>query len=68
MADLTDIVTLITILKNVLISGVQADRDTREKIASMTDEEVIAFARTLIADTEQKAEDFLARLDAENPE
>lgn len=68
MAEITDVVTLITILKNLLISGIQIDRETREKIATMTDEEIIAYARELVADTDKKAGEFLNRLDKENPE
>jgi hypothetical protein len=66
MADFTDLVTVITILKRVLISGVQVDAETRERIKAMTtDEEVVAFARELIADTDRKAGEFIDRLEGE---
>lgn len=63
MAEATDVVTVITILKNLLTSGITVDRETREKIATMSDEEVVALSRSLIADTDKKAGEFLDRLD-----
>lgn len=68
MAQATDVVTVIAILKNLLVSGIQVDRETREKIATMTDEEIVAYSRSLIAETDKKAGEFLDRLDSENPE
>ena len=65
MADFTDIVTVITLLKNILLSGIQVDRETRERIATMTDEEVFALARELAADTDRRAGELLDRVPEE---
>lgn len=65
-ATATDVVTVITILKNLLVSGIQVDRETRAKISTMSDEEVVALSRSLIADTDKKASEFLGRLEGED--
>jgi hypothetical protein len=66
MPELPEVITVLTILKRFIASGIQVDAATRAEIAEMNPEDVFAFARDLIAVTDQKAGDFIERLESES--
>lgn len=68
MANSTDVVNLILLLKEIIAAGLTVDREVRDQVANMTDDEVIAFARQMNADTDRKAGEFLGRLDGKSEE
>jgi hypothetical protein len=65
MPELPEVITVLTILKRFIASGIQVDAATRAEIAEMDPEDVFAFARDLIAVTDQKAAEFIERLESE---
>jgi hypothetical protein len=64
MADL-NIIDAIKIIRKLLTGAIQADRDTRAAIEGMTDDEVIAYARNIIQETDEAAGSFIAELEGE---
>jgi hypothetical protein len=63
MPELPKVITVLTILKRFIASGIQVDAQTRAQIAEMNPEDVFAFARDLVAVTDQKAGEFIERLE-----
>ena len=62
MAGINDISKLLTIIRK-LASAVAVDRETRERIAAMTDEEVLDYASEAIDRAERQNDALISELE-----
>ena len=62
MPELPEVITVLTILKRFIASGIKVDTATRRKIAEMAPQDVLRFADDLVATTDQKAAGFIEKL------
>lgn len=65
MADnnLPDIVDVLTVLKRFLAGGFTADAETRERIETMSEDEVFSVARNILRNTKENSSDLADELE-----